>query len=137
MARKAKAKKLTVKIGDKIKIVYNGAGHNLPIGSVHTVTNITNNTYGDIYVASPHGGSLTVYAGDFELVPQTVEEIEKNIAELKEEISVLESKVEFMKINNLEEYDEMQFKAFSVLQLLKASKSDIEKAKIIAKLIEV
>lgn len=75
--------------------------------------------------------------------PATTEElndeikfINSEISSYKEKISELKLKIKFMKENNLKEFDEDQFKVFSVLKALNENSSDIEKAKIISELIK-
>lgn len=112
---------------------------------------------GDVFIADNPGlavstqygtgltlGGNTIYWYELELVnPSTVEELEKDLDRIKSDVAKLEAeyettklKIAFIKENQLEEFNEDQFKVYQTLQVLKTKKSDIEKAKLIAQLIK-
>jgi len=64
-----------------------------------------------------------------------IDKNEKELIKIKDKIDDLKLKIKFIKDNNLKEFDENEFKVYCVLQELKTNSSDIEKSKIIAKLI--
>ena len=123
------SKKLT---GKKVKIVKNTANHNQPIGSTGTITSTNSGM-----VRLKEFPSWNFYPQDLELLPQTREEIEKEIASLKEKIKSEQEKLDFMNENKVEEFDETQYKVFQTLKTLEDKNlSPIERSKIIAGLID-
>jgi hypothetical protein len=58
------------------------------------------------------------------------------VTEAKNKVTEVEDKIKYLKNTGLDEYDELQFKSYQTLQLLKdGDKDDIEKSKILADLI--
>lgn len=78
---------------------------------------------------------LAIGSSSIEELKNELEDIKKRAKRLDEEFAETENKIAFMSANNLEEYDDNQFKVYQTLQVLKGKKTDIEKAKIIASLI--
>ena len=73
---------------------------------------------------------------DMEFIPETKEEIEQGIINLQNIIKEEQEKLEFMATNNVEEFDETEFKVFKTLATLENKDiSSMEKAKLIASLI--
>ena len=141
------------KVGDKVKSAGKTANksgngylntHTYPdmeftiIGDV-TGNNKTLKAYGGKYnIANEFGHAYGYVYGEEILDAKTTrEQLESRIKLLKEEISELNSKLDFMNEHKLEEYDSDTFKAFSVLKLVDNKKlSTIDKAKLIAELIK-
>lgn len=125
--------------GKRVKFIGNKSGHNQPIGTVVELSTIGNITT-QYYTGLPY----TVYFYDVcLLIDETVADIEEAMkcqqeimSSARKEIGVLESKKKFMQDNNLEVWNEDEYKVYTVLQALKTKKSDIEKAKVIAELIK-
>jgi conjugal transfer/entry exclusion protein len=131
-----------IKVGDKLKIVAHTSGHSYPMNAEVTVINIqyVNNPTPTIAVNGTNTtGSVinqSVYAADVELAVQTREQIQQEIKFLQENIDLYNIKLDYLNKSGLDSYDDLQFKAYSTLQLLKDdNKSDIEKSLILAKLI--
>jgi hypothetical protein len=122
-----KNKKL--KCGSKAKIVNDNAGHGLPMGTVVTLGRKQNQYY---YIAE-HG--VNVMLNDIAPVALTKEEIEAEVERLKGEIAIEEAKLAYMKKTKSKLFDETEFKVWAALQELKTKRSDIDKARLIAKII--
>lgn len=126
-------------VGKKVKIINNlSTGHNNPINSKGTIISCTQNN-----VRLKEYNSWNFYISEVEIYSITREEIEKEIEEIKKETSKLQikieeekSKLQFMVENNIEEFDETQFKVYKTLSTLEdKSLSPMEKSKLIASLI--
>lgn len=138
----------TIKKGDNFKIISSLGGHNYgPIGTICTADiSYTFNTRSNSINALTKGKN-SIYAYQFILVTINKQEIQEDIVQLKQElidktksikeqIADLEVKLKFMNENKLDDFNETEFKAYKVLQLLKDKKlSDIERAKLIASLV--
>lgn len=62
--------------------------------------------------------------------------LDGQIKNIQKEIIEVDAKIDFMVSNNIEEFDETQFKAYRILQLTKDENlSDLEKSKLIAELV--
>lgn len=129
---------------------YNSSNYTTLVGKTITITGIgSNHGYGSIgskvkvcavYLHSSTAVRLNnsgayINFTEFTAEPVTRKEIAAEVTELEIKISDLKSKVEFMDAQKLDSFDDNKFKVFAVLQELKTSSSDIDKAKAIAKLI--
>jgi len=120
-------------IGKRIKITGTGSGHTYgPIGTTVKVVRVSGVDQRTLML-----NSRGTYIGwnDFTVEPATREEILTDVEGLDKDIKDLRAKLAFMDELKLSTYDETEFKVYSVLQELNTSSSDIEKAKVIAKLI--
>ena len=118
-------------VGKKVKVVQKTSGHGAPIGSMATITSVANGQ-----IRLKEFPSWTFYATDIELCALTREEIQKEISSLEEKIRVEQEKLQFMSDNNVEEFDETQYKVFKTLATLDNKEiSAMEKSKLIASLI--
>lgn len=121
-------------LGRKIKIKGNSYGFGgVVMGTTSKITRVVNQTY---YI---EGSSNGVYLAlnDFDLLPITKEEIENEIKDLNAKIAKLNFQKQFMADNNLDEFDENQYKVFQTLKTLEdPNTNQMEKAKIIADLIQ-
>lgn len=119
----------------KVKIVGNKAGHGFSMGVLTDIANcIQSGSNVCVYLVT--GTAYTVQLADIEPVSaETKAEIQENIKKLEAEIAINKSKLKFIEETGSEVFDETEFKVFQTLQTLKGKKSDIEKAKAIAKLI--
>jgi hypothetical protein len=142
----------TLKKGEKIKIIANNSNHNFPLGSIHTTSWTSLNKSTKLITASsvvyPIKNEHFLYGKDFIIIKnESKKEIQEAIADFKKElvdhnnrikteIENLTLRLKFLNENELDLFDENQFKAYKVLQLLKNKKlNDIERAKVIAQLI--
>jgi hypothetical protein len=141
------------KVGDKVRSAgkpsnKSGNGylnyHSYPDMEFTIIADITGNSkqftsWGGKYNISSPGLTNCGYVYGDEIVSSVItkEELTSKIKSLKEEITELNSKLDFMNEHKLEEYDADTFKAFSVLKLVDNKKlSTIDKAKLIAELIK-
>lgn len=143
-----------IKEGVKFEVSAMGGGHNYgspgtPLLLKSTIS-VKNQVGGWIDASSNVTNAVTNFAGNtlnFSYIsvlhPLTEEAIKEKIKSLNSkkksidlEITVLKDKLSFIKENELDEFDENQFKAYSILQTLKKASSDIEKAKLIADIIK-
>lgn len=126
-------KNLKEYVGKRVKVIANAAGHNISIGTVCTVTSAANINS----IRVKEYPNLVFYQNDVEICPETREDIEKSITEKEVEITDLRNKLAYMTENGLEEFDETQYKVLETLKTLdKPDLSQLEKSKIIAKLIQ-
>lgn len=136
------------KVGAKVTLIDDpGMSNNLRkyIGKVFTITNLmgftnqTSSTYFDVAcanISSLYACGHTPYARYFKLVSQTIKDFENDNKELQKQIDENNLKISFMRESGLEEYDDTQIKVYKTLQLLKKKDlNDVEKSKLIAKLI--
>ncbi len=128
---------MEIKVGKVYEVISRTSGHNVPIGSKVTILQRSGGgvAYGGTWTTKEFPAYGVIYGNDLKESSVTPADIKKDIKEKQEEIDDLKLKLKFIEENGLEEYDENVFKSFKVLQLLSTSKSDIEKAKIIAELI--
>lgn len=131
----------------KVKVIGNVSGHGFVIGSEITITGVGGvypaASYGTLYSAKDSRGFVyNVYESDISPFGLTKDDIEKTIVNLKSEISELNDKIsywedsiKFMDENSLKQFDEMEFKSYRVLKTINEKTSDLEKAQIIAKII--
>lgn len=103
-----------------------------------TTQYISNAKKGGCYTNALYFTQIAFASAD--TIPDLEVEIKKNkdkIKELQKDNESLSMKIEFMKENDMEEYDENVFKSYEVMKLLeKEGMTTIEKAKIIAKIIK-
>lgn len=134
-------------IGKRLKVMKCTCSHNYPIGSIITPDAGSSFTTTSVSsVARPDGSGygntinftnlVLVETNTKKEIKEEIKSVEESIKEEKEKIKELKSKLDFLKVNKLESFDEDEFKVFQTLQTLSQSISDIEKAKIIAKLIK-
>jgi hypothetical protein len=131
--------------GKKITVTGNRSNHNIPMGTklVLKYKNI-NSGNTENYTVSYCNSNLTIYLSDFKLVPMTKEDLNEEIVflndkktQLDSEIQSINDKLDFITTNNIDVFDENQYKVFQTINTLnKPDISQIEKAKIIAALID-
>jgi len=118
--------------GKKVKVVKNTAGHSCPVGSIGTITSGNNNNF-----RLKEYPNFTFYTADLELCPETREQIEETIKNLQDKVNLEQIKLKFMSENNMDEFDETQYKVFQTLITLENKDlSPMEKSKLIASLLE-
>ena len=83
-----------------------------------------------------------VYESDFKIPCFTKEEVEKEIGEIQKRIDEQQAKIDtwkevmnYMQETGVDKYDEVEFKSYRVLKTINQNTSDVEKAKLIAKII--
>ena len=118
-----------LRCGMKVKILGDTTNHNIPEGTVVTLGQKS----GVNHLVPEYG----CYVGPQDIGPvaTTKEEIEVEVERLKSEITVEEAKLAYMKKTKSKIFDETEFKVWAALQQLNTKKTDIEKARIIAKII--
>ena len=131
--------------GKTIEIIDITGGHNYgPIGSRIKFDNIKTAlvTTESLSYGITNGNTISynkfrvVISETISNINNEISIIKESIKESKEEIDLLESRKNFMKENGVKEFDEDQFKAFHVLELLEEPRlTRIKKAELIAKLI--
>jgi hypothetical protein len=133
-----------LKKGQMLRIVKGTTGGSfyggVKIGDIVFFERETNGSY---YVRKTRSSSATgfLYATEFEVVCDTVEELKSelrrldaSIDDLKERKIVIQVKIDFMIKHKIEKYDEMEHRAFEVLKILEID--DIAKARKIAKIFQ-
>jgi len=128
--------KTNLKIGTKVRVKSNTCSHNIPIGSEIELAHKTGKSY------QIKGRTCYITPEDIELLTLKKEDIEKQIASLKEEVKVLNEKINYtegilvyLKENKIKEFNEVEYQAFRVLQTISENSTDVEKSKAIAKII--
>jgi hypothetical protein len=118
-------------IGKKIKVKSNLSGHGILLGTIGIIEKVQGS---QVYLK---GNPSWLDNRDFEIIPITREEIQKNILSLQEKVKSEQEKLQFMSDNNVDEFDETQYKVFRTLATLDNKDiSDMEKSKLIADLIK-
>ena len=118
------------KTGDRVRVTQRTCGHQIPIGTIIVLGASLGNGFFQV----------TEYAcnmapTDIEPALMTKEDIEKDLADLEAQAEALRLKLTYMKKTKSGTFDETEFTVFSAIQTLKTKKTDVEKAKVIAKLI--
>lgn len=132
--------------GKMVKIVDNTASHGFSIGDEVKIISEQNNggCSGERMFQARRGrNNFNVFESDFVLANQTVADMletieteKKKKALIDTEISNLEESIKYMQENNLEIFNETEFKTYQVLKTINENTSDMEKAKIIARIID-
>lgn len=126
--------------GRTIEIVGARAGHATAIGSRikmdnNIPTHYQNGTNSTITIRNSNGVSVNVYLTDIALVEETLDELVAEITMMEKSIALIQGKINYLKETGSSLFDETEFKVWNTLQILKTKKTDIEKAKVIAQLI--
>lgn len=137
-------------VGKTIKITANRSGHMYgPVGTKIKVTHIalsggyTGTGPGHVTVRINNAiNAPNISTNEFEVVTVNKADLEQEIKDyqaqkrqLDDQILEINMRMAFLAEHKLEEFDDTQYKVWAVLQTIKETTSDIEKAKIIAKLI--
>lgn len=135
-------------------IVSNSSGHGVPVGTKVDINNYriqggyTGTMAYQVTIMKRYDTNMNVgawaYANEIKIYSSSIEDLEeenvsitKKIEELTKEINDNTLKVEFMKLNNITEFDETDFKVYKTLDLLENNTiSKLEKAKLIADLVK-
>ncbi len=95
------------------------------------------------YYSGVNGTGTSFVESQFDLCPNTIEELQERNKEIDKEIAILDeeaenngAKIEFMKENNIKEFSEDEFKVYKTLEIIESYKTKLEKAKAIANLIK-
>jgi hypothetical protein len=88
-----------------------------------------------IYVIISNGQAYNINLTQVDVLIQTKEQLLEDIKVAETLIAIATSKIKYMEFAGTEEFDENEFKVWNTLQVLKTKKTDFEKAKEIAKLI--
>lgn len=105
------------------------------------ILNITNPGYqaqsgaSYIYVILENGAAYNLTLQQIDVLVQNKEQLLEEIRKAELVIAIVTSKIKYMETAGTEEFDENEFKVWNTLQVLKTKKTDFEKAKEIAKLI--
>ena len=133
--------------GKMVKIVDNTASHGFCIGDEVKIISEQNNGCGGggerMFQARRGRNNFNIFESDFVLANQTIADMQETIETAKKkkagidaEIADLEESIKFMQENKLEIFNETEFKTYQVLKTINENTSDLEKAKIIAKIID-
>ncbi len=128
--------------GTKIKVIRNSNSHSYPLDKILIKNNITSGISSVVIV-----GHNQLNIDDVIFVAETLEDIEmdkltfeKNyqelLKELKNKIEELELKILYMKENDVEVFDETEYKTYQTLKILETTKDLKTKSKLIAQLIK-
>lgn len=130
---------LGLKKGQKFIVTKTGGGHNYPLNTVLTLSRDIVNIGSPHNIATEYPQGNTIAPSCIELIASTIVEMKKQLkdieTEFKKEKSILQSKINFCEENGVEEFDENLFKVIEALKALDSKSSNVEKAKVIASLI--
>jgi len=87
-----------------------------------------------VYRTGESGQTISLYTDYIVAGQATVEDFENKVKELETEIRIVKSKVKWMSENSVEKYDELQFKIWNTLQIVKDEKDSVKAAKLISEL---
>jgi len=126
--------KTTPSIGDEVRYLSNSNSSNYIIGNFYKISSIHDN---DTFILRDSQGRLGNYAtlNDLEIKNKTIKEILKEIIEISEELELIKefiSDYDNDEINNNSNNIEKEYKTFKLLKVIKSSKSDFEKIKILS-----
>lgn len=129
--------------GKKVKIIGNTTTHQFKIGEFVTIVN-DGGMGGHPYNLTAQGeGGMTYNIGhkDFmykfglEQIQEQIDEIEAKREEINDQMKYwLEAKA-FLENTGSKEFEETEYKAYQVLKTIDSDTSDIDKAKLIAKIV--
>lgn len=127
-------------VGKTIEIVAARAGHAIGIGTrikmgSTPLASCQNGSNSTVTVIHPNGAPISVYLTDIAMVEETAEELTAQITVMEKSIALIQSKLSYLKETGSSLFDDTEFKVWNTLQVLKTKKTDIEKAKVIAQLI--
>lgn len=88
-----------------------------------------------VYAVLANGQVYSWTLASVEKVMETKIDLEETVRQLTQEIQTIESKLKYLSETKQDTFDETEFKVWNTLQVLKGKKNDIEKAKVIAQLI--
>lgn len=120
-------------IGKKVRVIDNRCGHGFTMNETLTIIATYNGNY---TCRNDAGLQYNLLASDFKMIEETIEELTKTLKDLEESLEEVRLKMAFMITNGLTVFNENEFKAYLVLKTIKEDMSDMDKAKIIAQLIE-
>jgi hypothetical protein len=130
-------KRVKMKIGNKVKcIMHTSTGPALAPGDgPFTVKEVTKNK---TFKTKEHG-NYYFYVHEFEVVTETIEEITEALKELTKQYNAkaleLNNRIKYMRETGLAEYDETEFKVWSILSQLAEGADQLTTAKAIAKIV--
>ena len=122
------------KKGDKVEIIGNYSGHGMQIGTTCTVSH----NYGN-YVRVKEFPSFNFYQQDLRAMPTSFDKkaLDKQKAELKLQINLLESKIAYLDETGQDEGNEKEFRIYQTMSLFENNElTKQQKAKAIASLLE-
>jgi len=129
------------KSGMVCKIVQDTCCHKRPIGTTVTLHDNCFNSSG-----RPSwwiNKECSVYVIESDMVPVDQQPAKTDLERLMEDWEKaksatyeIELKIDFLKKNKIEKFDPMEYKVWRALRVFKSTKSEIEKARIIAELIK-
>jgi hypothetical protein len=122
------------KVGDRVKIIGNSAGHNIAIGTKVKIRQVSGAGVNTVY--SFEGFTYNAYERDIEAVSFSRKDIEAEIDEMEAEINSMNLKLKFMQDMNLDEYDEDEFRIYGILSAVEGKGTKMEKARLIKKLLD-
>lgn len=110
------------KVGLQIKIIANRANHNYQLKKQYKICNVNvpNKTLQAIDENGVVGNSA--YFDDVEII-MGKKELKRMFDDLEKEREEIEEKINFMVINEINEFDEKTFKAYRILEFYKKNKS--------------
>ena len=124
-------------IGKSFEVVRDTSGHGIPIGT--KVKLFTVGMIGSSVVFYMHESDEPLRARDINPVGLTIEELEKELQELKEETLIkssdLEDKIYFMKDKELEIFNEEDYHIYKTLKLIEEAKDPSEKERLLKLLV--
>lgn len=122
-----------IKIGDKLRLTVDTYLQNgYSKGDIVKVV-LKQGAY--IYIIKDGSMQIGVMLTALEPAIFTKELLNENLSKLKEEIKDYEDKLTWMEETGNDTYDEVEVKVWKTLKTLNSKSTDLEKAKIIAKLI--
>lgn len=127
-------------IGKTVKVIKVGSsGHGRQLGYTFKVIR-TSAGHTDVFYDE---NNTAFYQSEIDFMAQTIDAINEtiqfkksDIKELETEISLLNTKIDFMVENNIKIFDEDAFKAYAILKTLKSKSTDMEMATAIAAIIK-
>lgn len=111
------------KKGDKVKIVANSSGHNMPIGMSMTIKS-TNSGYCQVTE-----NNLNFFAHDLEFIPITVDQLKSQMNKAETEFIQYKAKLAFLQETGDKVLEEHKFRQYTVRKIIQGEMSADEKAK--------
>ena len=136
-------------IGKTVKIIDNTTNHQFKIGELVKVINevgcgqyeypynLTVQGFNDgLFSTSGIGPNDFLYELNVEQIQEQIDEITEQKNELDTQINFWVDALTYMKKTGVDNYNDVEYKVYKVLQTINDDTSDIEKAKIIAKIVQ-
>lgn len=129
------------KVGERVKVTNNTAGHNFAVGMTAKIAHSYNNgqyhptaTY---QLMDEKGSRLSnnIYHQDLELCAASRADILKEAESLRSQIAALDAQIAYLDETKSDQFDDLEWRCYKALKAIKDSTDTVETSKVVAKLV--